>query len=206
MFDVVFHSDESSSTAEAWVYLTIREVVWFHTHCTTLKGRVNPEIGRVYVSINVVFEEASSWWSYDRVILPDSPELETSLQEKLNTDVPSGDGVKSTIPQEEVVLRLESSKSPKQRSPWKTNVHETKTNEEMRPSQLEESDVEVIKPRRSLRIRKPNPKFADAVYAEISGGEVGIAEPTTLKKFAKELGVTCRESALKGSVESHRRL
>ena len=42
----------------------------------------DPTTGRCYVSRNVVFDEASSWWSSQEVLLPDSQEIEEKLQEK----------------------------------------------------------------------------------------------------------------------------
>lgn len=46
----------------------------------------DPTTGRCYVSRNVIFDEASSWWSTQEAILPDSTELENKLLEKLEHD------------------------------------------------------------------------------------------------------------------------
>ncbi|KAJ8638821.1 hypothetical protein MRB53_015515 [Persea americana] len=48
---------------------------------------VDPVTGRIHVSRNVVFDDASSWWSSDHTTLPDSRELVTELQRKMNSDV-----------------------------------------------------------------------------------------------------------------------
>ncbi|KAH7850454.1 hypothetical protein Vadar_033225 [Vaccinium darrowii] len=54
---------------------------------TTVRGKgwkcCDPTTGRCYTSRNVVFDEASSWWSAQKVELPNSGDLEDLLQEKL---------------------------------------------------------------------------------------------------------------------------
>lgn len=44
----------------------------------------DPNTNPCYTSRDVVFDEASSWWSSQAVVLPNSGNLETSLQEKLD--------------------------------------------------------------------------------------------------------------------------
>ncbi|GKV12767.1 hypothetical protein SLEP1_g23879 [Rubroshorea leprosula] len=46
----------------------------------------DPNTGRCCVSRNVVFDEASSWWSPQEVVLPNSKELEEKVQEKFGED------------------------------------------------------------------------------------------------------------------------
>ena len=41
----------------------------------------DPTIDRYYTSRNVVFDEMSSWWSFENVKLPDSKEIKDQLQE-----------------------------------------------------------------------------------------------------------------------------
>lgn len=48
----------------------------------------NPITDRCYTSRNVVFDEASSWWSQQKVVLPDSKDLENMLQEKMGEQTP----------------------------------------------------------------------------------------------------------------------
>ena len=48
---------------------------------------VDPVTGRIHVSRNVVFDDASCWWSSDHTTLPDSKELVIELQRKMNSDV-----------------------------------------------------------------------------------------------------------------------
>nr|CAD1829790.1 unnamed protein product [Ananas comosus var. bracteatus] len=58
----------------------------------------DPTTGRCYTSRNVVFDEASSWWSSQEVILPDSEEIEIKLQEKLGEQEQEGEKV---VPEQE---------------------------------------------------------------------------------------------------------
>ena len=50
------------------------------------KGRrcCDPSIGKIYVSPDVIFYETSSWWSNEKVALPDSLELQDEAQNHLN--------------------------------------------------------------------------------------------------------------------------
>ena len=43
----------------------------------------HPTSGRCYISQDVVFDEASSWWSPKKEVLPDSKEIEDKLQQKV---------------------------------------------------------------------------------------------------------------------------
>ncbi|GAB2303795.1 hypothetical protein Dimus_038963 [Dionaea muscipula] len=131
----------------------------------------DPNTGRCYKSRNVVFDEASSWWSPQSVILPDSKEFEGQMQERLERQS-DDDGGTSSPPPEPVSEKSVSDEdksgdqSPK-RSPWRTGVH--KVTEEARPSQfeeLEDADDPQSQRRRSTRVRKPNPKYANAALIE----------------------------------------
>lgn len=44
---------------------------------------VDPTTNKAYVSPHVVFDEASSWWSTENVVLPDSESLDTSMRAQL---------------------------------------------------------------------------------------------------------------------------
>ena len=46
----------------------------------------DPIIGKCHTSRNVIFNEASSWWSPQEVILADSKEIEEKLQERIEQD------------------------------------------------------------------------------------------------------------------------
>ena len=78
----------------------------------------------------MIFDEASSWWSPQEVVLPYSKEIEEKLQERVEQDEVVEEG--EEITQEE---GLESSE--KSKFPWRTGVHQ-QTSEEACPSQLEE--------------------------------------------------------------------
>nr|CAD1841788.1 unnamed protein product [Ananas comosus var. bracteatus] len=86
----------------------------------------DPTTGRCYTSRNVVFDEASSWWSTQEVILPDSKEIEIKLQEKLGEQEQEGE--KAVSEQEESgqpAMEPTSDEQQLQKSPepWRTDVH-----------------------------------------------------------------------------------
>ncbi|KAE8662552.1 hypothetical protein F3Y22_tig00113302pilonHSYRG00055 [Hibiscus syriacus] len=96
----------------------------------------DPISGRCYTSRNVVFDEASSWWSSEKEVLPDSREFGDKLQQKMGehdvqlqtssdeSEDPNGDDVEQRVTQ----------------NPWQTGV--------------------------STRIRRPNPKYTNAAIIE----------------------------------------
>lgn len=43
----------------------------------------DPTTNKAYVSPHVVFDEASSWWSTENIVLPDSESLDTSMRAQL---------------------------------------------------------------------------------------------------------------------------
>nr|CAD1844159.1 unnamed protein product [Ananas comosus var. bracteatus] len=100
----------------------------------------NPTTGRCYTSRNVVFDEASSWWSSQEVILPDFEEIEIKLQEKLGEQVQEEEKTMSEQEEsgqpstESTSVEQQLQKSPE---PWRTGVH-YQTPKEDRPSQLED--------------------------------------------------------------------
>ncbi|KAF7836005.1 Retrovirus-related Pol polyprotein from transposon TNT 1-94 [Senna tora] len=119
----------------------------------------DPTNGRCYVSRNVVFDEASSWWSPQVTVLLDSKEIEEKLQEKASNG-------EDDERQESNPVNTGDNHS-REKSPWKTGVHVTA--EDVRPSQFEEPE-EILPPqeelRRSTRQRKPNPKYANIALVE----------------------------------------
>nr|DAD18879.1 TPA_asm: hypothetical protein HUJ06_020342 [Nelumbo nucifera] len=76
---------------------------------------------RCYTSRNVIFDEATSWWSSEKIILPNSEIIEENLQEKINE-------------QEDLEPEPSSPDAQKSPGPWSTGVHEQKTTENIRPS------------------------------------------------------------------------
>ncbi|KAE8676439.1 hypothetical protein F3Y22_tig00111614pilonHSYRG00169 [Hibiscus syriacus] len=89
----------------------------------------DPISGRCYTSRNVVFDEASSWWSLEK------------------------------------------------ENPWQTGVYQ-QPNEKGGPSETEES-IPQSQLRRSTRIRRPNPKYANAAIIEEA------TEPETFEEASK---------------------
>ncbi|KAH7843449.1 hypothetical protein Vadar_016775 [Vaccinium darrowii] len=161
--------------------------------------------GRCYTSRNVVFDEASSWWSPQKMELPNSGDLEDLLQEKLG-EIKEGeespDSLKESTPtigDSEQEPRL-SGTPEKSMSPWQTGVHPSSP-EGVRPSQ-QEVEEDNPPPRRSTRQRKPNPKYMDAALTkeEIEESHIKtknqVADNFTeglsnskLSKFRKQLGI-----------------
>ena len=133
----------------------------------------DPNTNKIYVSRNVVFDEASSWWA-NKVVLPDTHELQEKLQTKLQLesakDKDDTEGPTSSTSQSNV--------RSKSRSPWRIGVHETP--DEVETSQLEDQQIEPSQPqlRRSTRERRQNPKYINDAYAEVK-------EPTTFEEASK---------------------
>ncbi|KAH7838815.1 hypothetical protein Vadar_031486 [Vaccinium darrowii] len=165
----------------------------------------DPTTGRCYTSRNVVFDEASSWWSPQKVELPNSGGLEDLLQEKLG-EIKEGeespDSLKESTPTiGDSEQEPSSSGTPeKPMSPWQTGVHPSSP-EEIRPSQ-QEVEEDNPPPRRFTRQRKPNPKYMDAALAkeEIEESHVKTKNQVVdnfteglsnfkLSKFRKQLGI-----------------
>ncbi|KAE8663053.1 hypothetical protein F3Y22_tig00113123pilonHSYRG00166 [Hibiscus syriacus] len=133
----------------------------------------DPISGRCYTSRNVVFDEASSWWSSEKEVFPDSREFGDKLQQKMGehdvqlqtssdeSEDPNGDDVEQRVTQ----------------NPWQTGVYQ-QPNEEGGPSETEES-IPQSQLRRSTRIRRPNPKYANAAIIEEA------TEPETFEEASK---------------------
>ncbi|KAH7864697.1 hypothetical protein Vadar_032733 [Vaccinium darrowii] len=129
----------------------------------------DPTTGRCYTSRNVVFDEASSWWSPQKVELPNYEDLENHLHEELGEIREKEESHDSTHEPTPTVGDGEqepsSSGTPeKPMSPWQTGVHPSSP-EEVRPSQ-QKVEEDNPPPRRSTRQRKPNPKYVDAALAK----------------------------------------
>ncbi|KAH7851221.1 hypothetical protein Vadar_008770 [Vaccinium darrowii] len=172
----------------------------------------DPTTSRCYTSRNVVFDEASSWWSPQMVELPNSGDLEDLLQEKLGEKKEGEeypDSLKESTPTiGDSEQEPRSSGMPeKSMSLWQTGVHPSSP-EEVRPSQqvVEEDNPP---PRRSTRQRKPNPKYMDAALAkeEIEESHVKtknqVADNFTeglsnskLSKFRKQFGIKTHSSKI----------
>ncbi|GKU88341.1 hypothetical protein SLEP1_g2621 [Rubroshorea leprosula] len=111
---------------------------------------------------NVVFDEASSWWSPQEVVLPDFKELEEKVQEKL------GEDTCRLLDTQEVVEKEKEITLERTVSPWQTGVQEPMT-EETRQGEVEEAEQQPEQqPRCSTRERKPNPKYVNIALIEAS--------------------------------------
>ncbi|KAE8681852.1 hypothetical protein F3Y22_tig00111303pilonHSYRG00095 [Hibiscus syriacus] len=116
---------------------------------------------------------SSSWWSSEKEVLPDSREFGDKLQQKMGEHVvqlqtssdesedPNGDDIEQRVTQ----------------NPWQTGVYQ-QPNEEGGPSEIEES-IPQSQLRRSTRIRRPNPKYANAAIIEEA------TEPETFEEASK---------------------
>ncbi|KAJ8637380.1 hypothetical protein MRB53_011647 [Persea americana] len=132
--------------------------------------------GRVHVFRNVVFDEASSWWSTDHNALPDSRELELETQEKMNSDVVSEPVIEE--PAEKPCLEENPNQADTSSNPWRSSVHQIRNAEEARPSQLDEPENEdnANKLRRSSRTQKPNPRYANCALTTAWGATTDDAD------------------------------
>jgi hypothetical protein len=117
----------------------------------------------------VVFDEASAWWSPEKVELPESHDFEEvseEIQEEEEALTPSED--KETSPS-------------KVKNPWKTGVHEMISEESQLPQM--KPDEPIQGPRRTTRQSKPNPRYANAALVDES---IPI-EPSSYEEAAKGL-------------------
>ncbi|KAH7847882.1 hypothetical protein Vadar_031260 [Vaccinium darrowii] len=165
----------------------------------------DPTTGRCYTSRNVVFDEASSWWSPQKVELPNYKDLENHLHEELGEIREREEFHDSTQEPTPTIGNGEqrpSSPSTLEKliSPWQTRVHPSSP-EEVQPSQ-QEVEEDNPPPRRFTRQRKPNLKYMDDALAkeEIEVSHIKtknqVADNFTeglsnskLSKFRKQLGI-----------------
>ncbi|KAH0679308.1 hypothetical protein KY284_020393 [Solanum tuberosum] len=112
----------------------------------------DPTTGKCYTSQNVIFDEASSWWSANKGSLPDSnvfQDVLDSSHSQLSLDGAEGEANEDNI-DEDVT-----------QNPWQTGIYQ-------QPGEEGEL-IGVDSPpslRRSIRIRKQNPNFANAAIVE----------------------------------------
>jgi len=130
----------------------------------------DPVNGRCYTSRDVVFDEASSWWTSEKEVLPDSKEFEDMLQQKMGEHsvqihLSSAGDLCDSDSERRVIL-----------NPWQSGVYR-QPDEEGVPSETEESTPL----RRSTRTRRPNPKYANAAIVEEATG----IEPETFEEASQ---------------------
>ncbi|KAL5753796.1 hypothetical protein ACOSP7_022016 [Xanthoceras sorbifolium] len=132
----------------------------------------DPMSGRCYTSRDVVFDEASSWWTSEKEVLPDSKEFKDRLQEKMGEHTvqiqPSSDEARAPYDNDDEQRITQN--------PWQTGMYQ-QPDEEGRSSETEESTPL----RRSIRTRKPNPKYANAAIVE----EATVIEPEMFEEASQ---------------------
>ncbi|KAG6471563.1 hypothetical protein ZIOFF_069007 [Zingiber officinale] len=130
----------------------------------------DPTSGRCYTSRNVVFDEASSWWTTEKEVLPESKDLEDKVQQKMREHIvqlQSGSDESGGPNDNDAEQRVAQ-------SPWQTGIYQH-PNEEERPNEVEELTPQ-SQLRRSTRTRRSNPKYANAAIVEEA------VEPETFEK------------------------
>ncbi|KAK9185737.1 hypothetical protein WN943_026096 [Citrus x changshan-huyou] len=130
----------------------------------------DPVNGRCYTSRDVVFDEASSWWTSEKEVLPDSKEFGDMLQQKMGEHT-----VKMHISSAGDLCDSDSERRVTL-NPWQSGVYQ-QPDEEGVPSETEESTPL----RRSTRTRRPNPKYANAAIVEEATG----IEPETFEEASQ---------------------
>ncbi|KAL0427813.1 UNVERIFIED_CONTAM: Retrovirus-related Pol polyprotein from transposon RE2 [Sesamum latifolium] len=111
----------------------------------------DPTTQKCYTSRNVVFDEASAWWSPSKEVLPNSGVLEEVLEDsqiKLISEIEATNGDQDV-------------KEGAAQNSWQTGVYQRQEEE----SEPIEAVVETPL-RRSTRTRKPNPNYANAAIVE----------------------------------------
>ena len=136
----------------------------------------DPTIGRCYTSRDVVFDEASSWWSSEKEVLSNSKEFEEKLQQKMGEQTPQ---ILSSSHEAEDSYDDDNIEQEVTQNPWQTGVY-YQPDEEGGPIETEVSTPQ-SQLRRSTRIRKPNPKYANAAIEE----EASVKEPDTFEEASQ---------------------
>ncbi|KAG6476438.1 hypothetical protein ZIOFF_065679 [Zingiber officinale] len=93
----------------------------------------DPTSERCYTSRNVVFDEASSWWTTEKEVLPESKDLEDKVQQKMREHIvqlQSGSDESGGPNDNDAEQRVAQ-------SPWQTGIYQH-PNEEERPDEVEE--------------------------------------------------------------------
>jgi len=118
-----------------------------------------PNTGKVYVSRNVIFDENTSWWSTDSQVLPDSQKLLEDLEVS------------------KVQLKFDDSVDADEN-------HNEESSQQSSVTNVEEVSEQAFGPRKSHRVRKPNPRYVNAnnVVVENWFFELGSFEEAFDKK------------------------
>ncbi|KAJ4718987.1 Retrovirus-related Pol polyprotein from transposon TNT 1-94 [Melia azedarach] len=109
----------------------------------------DPTTGRCYTSRNVVFDEASSWWTPQKEESPDSKEIEEKVKQQVREqECEVRQSPKTTQEQSSEEEEIEPTREVQ--SPWQSGVYQ-RISEEERPSQLEDVEEETS-PQPSLNL------------------------------------------------------
>lgn len=127
----------------------------------------DPTTGKCYTSRNVIFDEASSWWSSDKELMADSDALK---------DVLGSSHIQLSIDEAEDEANEDNGEEGVTRNPWQTGLYQQPSEE----GELNGANTPPTR-RRSTRIRKQNSKYANAAIVE----EEDEREPETLRKHPK---------------------
>lgn len=88
----------------------------------------DPITCRCHISRNIVFDEATSWWSPQRATVPNSKDIEEKMQERLGKQVErelSDPAAQKVIPLDiEMNQWLSQRELDRQASPWRTDVYQ----------------------------------------------------------------------------------
>ncbi|KAK1406718.1 hypothetical protein QVD17_38326 [Tagetes erecta] len=101
-----------------------------------------PDTGKVYVSRNVIFDENTSWWSMDSQVLPDSQKLLEDLEVA------------------KVQLKFDDTVDADE-------IHNEESSQQSSATNVEEVSEQASGPRKSHRVRKPNPRYVNANIAVV---------------------------------------
>lgn len=118
----------------------------------------DPNSGKVYVSRNVIFDEQSSWWSPENKVLPDSDQLKNDLKNsKIALDFTDNE------------VEVEQGSLDQHNEP--------QNDAESEPSNQNQPTL-----RRSQRVSKPNPKYANVAIVEDVLAEPSSFEEASVKE------------------------
>uniref|UniRef100_A0A2N9FFS6 CCHC-type domain-containing protein n=1 Tax=Fagus sylvatica TaxID=28930 RepID=A0A2N9FFS6_FAGSY len=145
----------------------------------------DPTTGRCYTSRNVIFDEASSWWSEDKATLPVLKEIEEKMPESMEEQ--------SEKDQSKVIEEIqffedegEPESSEIIQNPWQMGVHhKTPKEDQLRLEEVIEGE-ESLEPqlRRSTRQRKTNHRYANATLTEDQVADI-LTKVFNTAKFKK---------------------
>nr|GFB32113.1 retrovirus-related Pol polyprotein from transposon TNT 1-94 [Tanacetum cinerariifolium] len=111
----------------------------------------DPTTKKFYTSQDAVFDEASSWWSSNNDVLPDTEVFKEALDDSHVQLTLKDDGASDSDQNAQVGAG---------QNPWHTGVYQRHEEGDSNQPQVEDAL------RRSTRPRKPNPRYANAAIVE----------------------------------------